>query len=102
VLDDGYDGLFLYTYFENFTTRFEHEFGFNAPIVAEYRRRYGVDIRTEPFDRRLWGELRGAYVTEFLRQLHGSLESQGKRLTVALSARNPDRIQGNSSGGCTN
>ncbi len=93
VLDGGYDGLFLYTYIENYSTRFEDEFGFNAPIVAEYRRRYGVDIRTEPFDRRLWGELRGEYVTGFLEQLHRSLQSHGRRLSVALSAKAPDRIQ---------
>src|SRR5207253_6840820 len=93
VLDSDYDGLFLYTYFENYTTRFEDEFGFNDPIVAEYQQRYGVDIRTEPFDRRTWGALRGEYVTEFLRQLHSSLQEHGRRLTVAVSAANPDRIQ---------
>lgn len=93
VVDGGYDGLFLYTYFENFATRFEDEFGFNPPIVAEYSRRYGVDIRTQPFDRTQWGELRGEYVTKFLEQLHASLTARGKTLTIAMSPRNPDRIQ---------
>lgn len=93
VVDGNYDGLFLYTYFENFSTRFEDEFGFNEPIVTEYARRYGVDIRKEPFDRQRWADLRGEYVTELLGELHRSLAARGKRLTVALTARNPDRIQ---------
>jgi HEAT repeat protein len=93
VIDGGYDGLFLYTYFENYSTRFEDEFGFNDPIVDEYRRRYGVDIRTAPFDRGRWGDLRGEYVTEFLRGLHETLAARGKKLTISLSANAPDRIQ---------
>ena len=93
VVDGGYDGLFLYTYAENFATRFEDEFGFNDPIVVEYRRRYGIAIRTESFDRARWGRLRGEYVTAFLDDLHQALAARGKKLTITLSPSAPDRTQ---------
>ncbi|MEP6754324.1 MAG: HEAT repeat domain-containing protein, partial [Chthonomonadales bacterium] len=87
------DGLMLYTYFENFDTRFTDEFGFNEPIVAEFKKRYGVDIRTQDFDHAKWGELRGEYITEFLRQLHTGLKINGKQLRICLSANNPETMQ---------
>ncbi len=86
-----YDGLMLYSYFENFGTRYTEEFGFNQPIVDEYRKRYGVDIRTGKYDLQKWAALRGEYATLFLKELKKEL--QGKKLSVALSALNPDRPQ---------
>jgi hypothetical protein len=48
-------------------------FGYNAPVVEEYRRRYGVDIRKEPFDFRKWYELLGEGLTQFLRDVRQAL-----------------------------
>lgn len=42
-------------------------YGFNAPVVAEFKRRYGVDVCTQPFDREQWRRLQGEYYTWFLR-----------------------------------
>ncbi|MBI3922542.1 MAG: family 10 glycosylhydrolase, partial [Armatimonadetes bacterium] len=89
----GYDGLSLYTYIENFGLRYADEFGYNEPIVGEFKRRYGVDIRTEPFNKEAWYRLRGEYVTQFLRELHSALSARGKKLSIALERNNPNGPQ---------
>jgi HEAT repeat protein len=85
-----YDGIFLYTYVENWGARYRDEFGFNAPIVNEFKRRYGVDIRTEPFDKEAWYRLRGKYLTQFLRELHTALAAKGKKLSIAIYSPTPN------------
>jgi len=89
VTGPGYDGISFYTYVENMGMRFDGEFGYNDPIVQEFQRRYGVDIRTQPFDRDAWGKLRGEYVTQFLRELHEALSAAGKKLSVVLRPDKP-------------
>ena len=37
-------------------------------MVEEYRRRFGVDIRHEPFDFRKWYEILGEGLTQFVRE----------------------------------
>jgi hypothetical protein len=86
---DKLDGITFFTYCENYGLRFEDEFGFNQPIVDEYKKRYGVDIRTQEFDKHLWRYLRGEYVTQFLRELKEALRSRGKKLGVRLNPREP-------------
>ena len=49
------------------------EFGYEPPVVAEYQRRYGVDIRTEEFDRQKWHQLKGEYFTQLLREIRGAI-----------------------------
>ncbi len=86
----GYDGISLYTYVENMALRYPDEFGFNGPIVQEFKRRFGVDIRTEPFDKEAWYRLRGEYLTQFLRELHMALAAAGKKLSITLRPNNPN------------
>ena len=44
-------------------TMYGKEYGFNAPAVAEYRRRYGGNPLTgENFDEALWRQLNGEYL----------------------------------------
>jgi len=85
----GYDGIAFYTYVENFGIRYPDEFGFNEPIVQEFKRRHGVDIRTEPFDKEAWYKLRGEYVTQFFRELHAALAPLGKKIVVNIPPHNP-------------
>ncbi|MFN7770130.1 MAG: hypothetical protein ACK5UC_23260, partial [Planctomycetaceae bacterium] len=65
----GYDGIAFLTYAENFSQRYEDEFGYSPPIVEEFQRQQGVDIRREEFDRDAWRRLRGSHVTAFLKLL---------------------------------
>src|SRR5262249_36782477 len=87
---DQLDGIMFYTYCETYAIRFEDEFGYGQPIVDEYKRRYGVDIRTEKFDRNLWRHLRGEYVTQYLRELKEALRARGKKLGCRLNANEPN------------
>ena len=43
--------------------------GFNPPLVAEYQRRYGVDVLREDFDKHKWHDLHGEFFTRFLRRV---------------------------------
>jgi hypothetical protein len=88
VTRGGYDGIGFYTYVENFGLRYPDETGFNQPIVDEFRRRHGVDIRTQPFDRQAWYRLRGEYLTQFLRELYPALAARGKRMSVNITPEN--------------
>lgn len=75
---DGYDGMTFLTYAENHSMRFQHEFGYNQPIVDEFRRRHGIDIRYQDWTRFAtpddWQMLRGEHVTQFLRELKTELD----------------------------
>ncbi|HJN15954.1 MAG TPA: family 10 glycosylhydrolase, partial [Armatimonadota bacterium] len=84
LTEGGYDGVMFYNYVENFAIRFEDEFGFNEPIVREYKRRYGRDIRTEEFDHNAWYRLRGEYVTQFVRELSEGLHAAGKKFGITI------------------
>lgn len=87
---DKMDGITFFTYCENYDLRFDDEFGYCQPIVDEYKRRYGVDIRTEKFNINLFRYLRGEYVTQFLRELKAELRSRGKKLHVMLNPNDPN------------
>jgi HEAT repeat protein len=89
VLKYGYDGIMFYTYAEHTDLWFEDEFGFSEPIVEQFRRRYGQDIRTEPFDKQAWHRLRGEYVTAFLKELADALHPRGKKVGVILEPHFP-------------
>lgn len=91
VVQGGYDGLTLLTYAENFSQRYETEFGYNEPIVKEFRRRYRVNILDQPFDKQKWMRLRGEYVELFLRELRSRLSRHGKKLAIVVDGRDPSR-----------
>ena len=91
VVEGNYDGLSLLTYAENFSQRYEDEFGYGAPIVKEYQRRYGVNILREKFDKKKWGQLRGEYVETFLRELRSRLTRNGKKLAIVVDGLDPTR-----------
>jgi hypothetical protein len=65
----------------------ENSFGYNEPIVREYKERYGVDILKEDFDVDKWAQLLGEHFTLFLKMARHELSSKGKEMyiTTALS-----------------
>lgn len=89
----GYDGVTFVTYVENFSLRFEDEFGYNEPVVQEFKKRYGIDIRTQEFTKSAskhdWYKLRGEYVTLYLKELRESLQKSGIKLGLFLDGDNP-------------
>lgn len=88
-VDAGYDGMIFLTYVENFSQRFQDEFGYSEPIVQEFKKRFGIDIRKQEFTRYAslydWRKLRGEYVTTFLRELRTELNAKGIKLGMFLN-----------------
>lgn len=100
LITGGYQGIAFLTYAENFSQRYDDEFGYAEPVVAEFRARHGVDIRTQPFDRQAWRRLRGEHVTAFLRLLKRKLAPHGMKIAVCVDGRQPDQaMQWNVDGG---
>ncbi len=95
AVEAGYDGLALLTYVENYSLRFEEEFGFSDPIVEDFKRQYKIDIRTEPFrrgaSREDWLRLRGSYVTSFLRELKAELGKHDIALGMVIDSNDPSQ-----------
>ncbi len=60
-------------------------YGFSAPIVEEYRRRFGVDIRTaEEFDREAWHAIKGEAVNRLYRDVAEVCHERGRELWLGL------------------
>jgi len=89
----GYDGLVLLTYVENFSLRFQDEFGYSDPIVDDFKAKYKIDIRTEPFrrgaSREDWLRLRGSYITAYLKELKAELSRHGIKLGMVINSNEP-------------
>ncbi len=85
---EGYAGMVFLTYAENHSTRFQDEFGFNDPIVAEFKKRYKLDPRTQAWtrfaSREDWIRLRGEYLTSYVRELKAELAKEGRKLGFFL------------------
>ncbi len=81
---DGYAGMVFLTYAENHSMRFQDEFGFNEPVVAEFKKRYKLDPRTQAWtrfaSREDWIRLRGEYLTAYIRELKAELAKEGRKL----------------------
>ena len=95
--EDGYDGMTFLTYAENHSMRFQHEFGYNQPIVDEFKRRHRLDIRYEDWTRFAtpddWQLLRGQFVTQFLRELKMELDASDQKLGFFLQPWDPHKPQ---------
>lgn len=60
-------------------------YGFEQPVVEEYRRRYGVDIRTaEKFDVEAWDTIKGEAMNALYRELARECHSRGKEFWIGL------------------
>ena len=93
----GYDGVSFYTYVENTGTRFEHEFGFEQPVVDRFNEKYpDVDLRAgnlTPEQADYWYECRGHFTTQFLRELRKELQPRNKRIGMIMGAQELDLCQ---------
>ena len=89
------DGKITFEELDRYADRARENYGFNDPIVEEYKKRYGADIRTEEFDRELWNRLRGEYLTLFLSEARQLLSAKGRKLSMMVK----DENRGKSIGG---
>jgi len=61
------------------------DYGFNQIIVDAYKNRYGVDIRTQRFDRVKWQMLRGEGLTALIRETYEYLDSRNKEFHMMVT-----------------
>lgn len=91
----GCDGVYVCTRTHSLPALHADQFGFGATIAAEFKRRTGVDIHSDPrFDYRSpvyaaddplvaqWRRLRGEYLVQFYRELRAALP--GKEIVTGL------------------
>lgn len=89
------DGLYLCSRTHSVPPEHADQFGFGPQIVAEYQKRYGIDITKDPrFDWKngqfaphspeveAWRKLRGEYLVTFMKELRAALS--GKILYLGL------------------
>jgi len=79
------DGVYMDTRTELMSPEHADQFGFNAPVVREFERRYGVNILEEDFDVELWRSLRGEYFTVFLEEMAALIHSKGKLFSLGTA-----------------
>ncbi len=79
-----FDGVFLSYRSHSPPPEHADQFGFNAPVVEEYQRRYGKNILRQNFDLGLWRSLRGEYLTTFLREVRAHLNKNGQKLSLGV------------------
>ena len=93
TLKAGYDGITFLTYVENYSMRYQDEFGYSEPIVRDFKKLHGIDITKEPFKRGAtredWLRLRGRYITAFLRELRAALQPHDVKLGMIINGNDP-------------
>ncbi len=82
-LDYGFDGVDIRISNHNSPLDWPL-YGFNLPVVEEYRRRYGVDPLREDFDMEKWRRLRGEYYTGFLAEASQLVRGAGRRFAAHI------------------
>jgi len=80
-----FDGLFVCLRSQSRPADFADQFGFNEPVRADYKTRYGRDICTEDFNLQEWRDLLDEYLTNFLAELRSALRPKGLRLAVGAA-----------------
>ena len=91
----GVDGMDVRISCHSSWTDWPDSFGFNEPVVGEYKRRHGINPDVEDFDRDLIGDVRGDFFDQFLRRAKHRLKAAGKSFQLHLEVESfrPDACQ---------
>ena len=65
-------------------THEEDFYGYEQPIVDAFKSKYGVDIRTNDFDKQAWHDIKGQAMVELYRELAELCHGQNKELWIGL------------------
>ncbi len=82
--ESAFDGLFVCLRSQSRPADHGDAMGFTEPVREAFVRAHGVDILRDAFDVQAWRDLRGTYLTGFLRELRESLMPLGRRLSVGV------------------
>jgi hypothetical protein len=83
-----YEGIFMYSFIENTEAHYTDEYIYSDFAVQDFKKRYGVDVRTQPFDIEKYYAMRGEYITQYLRELRPVYRKYHKKLAIALNSEN--------------
>ncbi len=83
-----YEGMFMYSFIENSEAHYTDEYIYSDYAVADFKKRYGVDVRTQEFDLEKYYAMRGEYITQYLRDIRPVYKKFHKKLAVALNSEN--------------
>ena len=83
--DYNFDGLFICTRSQSKPSDFADQFGFNEPILEEFKSKFGKNILEDDFDLQLWRDLQGEYLTIFLSELNKKLVEIDHSLGIGCS-----------------
>jgi hypothetical protein len=88
LLDLGADGIHCSTSAHARHLRNVHEidyYGYEQPVVDEFRKRHGVDILTaKDFDREAWHDIKGEMMDKLYRDLAEACHQRGKELWIGM------------------
>jgi hypothetical protein len=82
IIGAGVDGVDIRMNSHGNPTNEPLEYGFNEPLVGEYRRRFGADLLAEGADLSLLARLRGEHFTRFIRETSDKVRQAGKKMQV--------------------
>ena len=82
ILATGVDGLALRLNSHGTFTDEPLEYGFNEPLVEEYRQRFGGDLLADGADLAKLAQLRGEHLTSFVHETHAKVRQAGKKMMV--------------------
>ncbi len=83
-----YEGMFMYSFIENMEAHYTDEYIYSDYAVKDFKKRYGVDVRTQKFDLDKYYAMRGEYITQYLRELRPVYKKYQKKLAIALNSEN--------------
>ncbi|MHC4872969.1 MAG: hypothetical protein ACYTFY_14090 [Planctomycetota bacterium] len=93
-LTSGVDGVDLRIVNHNRSLEWER-YGFEPPVIKEYKKRYGVDISCEKFNPLLHRKLLGGFYTDFIRKASQRVRSVGKKIQLHIGRTELDRPRNN-------
>tara|TARA_Y100001934_G_scaffold11661_1_gene14758 strand:- start:7094 stop:8830 length:1737 start_codon:yes stop_codon:yes gene_type:complete len=84
-LDAGVDGIDFRVQCHSTWSDEPFAYGYNEPIIREYRNRHGANIPIVQFETNLLAEIRGEYFTQFLKQAARMIHQRDKRMQVHVN-----------------
>ena len=86
LIEAGVDGIDVRSSSHSSRTDEPTEYGFNEPLLEEYRLRYGRNPSTNNIDMQRLAELRGEHYTSFIREASTRVRKAGKKFQVHVHA----------------
>ena len=94
ILHTGVDGLSVRLNSHGGCNDEPNEYGFNEPLMVEYRERFGIDALEDDLVLKRLPLIRGEHVTAFLRETARKVRGAGKKMQVHM---HPDAFRPNPS-----